>query len=279
VLYVMNASGGTYAPAPGEDDFVLVLTGVNPTATWFADRPARRAGTSSVDEAIKAIGFSGKAGPPNAVLELPDAPADQNATAVTLNDPVYDPAAATLQFSVQRLGKVGGLLRGHRRALDRGVAESFGPAGLFIDDADAPVVSENPADPGTQGQPNSTPECVLNFKHTSKDKGIVLVRTYATVEGEWKGSIEDTLKADESLTYRNVPHAFVTCGAHVGGVVRINGQRRDDITWQFEFRNAQTGASTATASCPSTATPRLTCAARVNSYGQPANVFVEIGVP
>lgn len=49
LLFVAGSSGGSLTPISGEPgEYVLAMTAVEPTVTWFSDRPARRSGREPV---------------------------------------------------------------------------------------------------------------------------------------------------------------------------------------------------------------------------------------
>ncbi len=295
VLYVMNASGGTLAPGSADDELVLALTGVNPTSTWFTDRPARRAGTAPVGPALKSIGFSGDQGPPNAVLEIPGAPADENAVALTLTEPVYDDAAATLQFTATTLERVGSSrgLQPYRRILDESVTESFDAASLFIDDADAPVVTASPDNPDIQGQPNATPLCEFAFTNVSGSPRIQLMVLSAFFEGSGLGWIRPAnfdsgsylIDAGKTVNIGSLPFGPETCGVTAQGIFVVDGERRDELNWRWKVTDPPFSDSSAECNRLSAVPPDLlksgetfVCDASVNSTGQPASGKIEVGI-
>jgi hypothetical protein len=306
VLYVMNAGGGTLTAGSG-DELALALTGVNPTSTWFTDRPARRAGTTEVGVALKAIGFGDTdQGPPNAVLEIPGAPADENAVALTLTEPVYDAEAATLQFTaapLERLGSSRGL-QPYRRIVDESVPETFDTAALFVDDADAPVITDNPDNPDAQGQPNSSPTCYFKFYNVTPPPSeldghtveLLILRAERTGAPKWVSNVDlakldsGTYKVQPSkgLVYIETPpytDFFPSCGATFSGVFVVDGERRDALTWSWTVADPGYGDSTASCTGSRGTAPdlpqlgeTLVCDARVNASGQPANAEIRIGV-
>jgi hypothetical protein len=130
-LFVQQAAGGTL------NGTTLVLNGVAPRITSFADRPQRAAGTESLASFVKRWPASFRGDPPNAALEIDGAPAGRDVAIVELRRPRYDARAKTLTFSVRRLGADavarGGLAHFGRRAdTARGTAR-FGRATLFVD--------------------------------------------------------------------------------------------------------------------------------------------------
>ena len=294
VLYVMNASSGTLTAGSADDELVLALAGVNPTSTWFTDRPARRAGTAPVGPALKSIGFSGDQGPPNAVLEIPGAPADENAVALTLTEPVYDDAAATLQFTATPLERVGSSrgLQPYRRILDESVPESFDAASLFIDDADAPVITANSDNPDSQGRPNATPACAFSFKNVSGSSRIQLMVLSAIFEGGlvWiRPATFDSgsylVDAGQTVNLVSTTIGPETCAVTAQGIFVVDGERRDEFNWRWKVSDPPFADSTAECNRLSAVPPDLlksgetfVCDASVNSSGQPAQGKVEVGI-
>ncbi|MDW5598690.1 hypothetical protein VSS74_30290 [Conexibacter stalactiti] len=131
-LFVQQAAGGTLNGA------TLVLRGVAPRITSFADRPQRSAGTESLAAFVKRWPASFRGDPPNAALEIDGAPAGRDVAIVELRKPRYDAKARTLTFAVRRLGAravaKGGLARFGNRADSGGKGTTrFGRATLFVD--------------------------------------------------------------------------------------------------------------------------------------------------
>lgn len=131
-LYVQTADSGTLE-VDGEDGYLLTLTGVNPTSTYFADRPSRDAGTFTVEDMLAAV-FVSTLTPPNAALVTSDGEREYT-LALTLTDPVYDPAAGTLSFAATALEDVpAGLDHLSFDTHADATSVEFGPVELFIDD-------------------------------------------------------------------------------------------------------------------------------------------------
>ncbi|HST39683.1 MAG TPA: hypothetical protein VLK58_09245 [Conexibacter sp.] len=131
-LFVQQAAGGTLTGS------TLVLRGVAPRITSFADRPQRSAGTESLAAFVKRWPATFRGAPPNAALEIDGAPAGRDVAIVELRRPRYDAKARTLTFAVRRLGARavtrGGLARFGKRADSAGSgAARFGRATLFVD--------------------------------------------------------------------------------------------------------------------------------------------------
>lgn len=103
-LFVQTAESGTLQEEGG-GGYSLVLEGAAPLQTYFTDRPARDAGTMTVDEAIDLL-WDSEADPPNAALQTTLGDGTAVTLAVELTDPVYDADAETLSFSARLLDGV-----------------------------------------------------------------------------------------------------------------------------------------------------------------------------
>jgi hypothetical protein len=136
LLFVQNAQSGSLEPVAGSGDHDLRLRGVEPSTSWFSDRPQRQAGTEPTSAVVgdwDAYGF--RADPPNAALVLTDHPEREDTVIVELRDPRYDEAARELHYRVR-------VLDTPREGLGFAVGQApaqlpatFAAASLFIDDA------------------------------------------------------------------------------------------------------------------------------------------------
>jgi hypothetical protein len=141
------AASGAHAAAPGASSLylqqatsgalhgdTLVLRGVSPRTTQFADRPARSAGSLSTGSFIGDWRDAFGDDPPNAALEVADAPASRDVALLELRSPRYDARTRTLTYRVRHLRTSGAKsLHALAARADRGVRD-FGRATLFIDD-------------------------------------------------------------------------------------------------------------------------------------------------
>lgn len=136
VLGVVSAAGGTF------EDGKLTLTGVQPTGTWFSDRPSRVAGTNPIEQFLDI--FFGTDDPPNAAIDLSGEPEGSDLAIVELSDPSYDATSGELTMSAKVIEPEqidSARLVTHRhldRFLQRNDADlpaSFGANALFIDNA------------------------------------------------------------------------------------------------------------------------------------------------
>ncbi|MFA5237853.1 MAG: hypothetical protein WC362_08385 [Methanoregula sp.] len=131
---LVNGANGTLA---------LTLTGVRPDTIFFSDRPARVSG------GIATSIFTGSSlwnstSAPNAALMLANAPPANDTVILSLSDPAYDPANATLRYTAVLVPNyTGSGLKAYETFADPGVPEQFGQAMLFIDNADIPVTVIN----------------------------------------------------------------------------------------------------------------------------------------
>jgi hypothetical protein len=136
VLGVVNAAGGTF------EDGKLTLTGVQPTGTWFSDRPSRVAGTNPMEQFLDI--FFGTDDPPNAAIDLSGEPEGSDLAIVELSDPSYDATSGELTMSAKVIEpeQIDGARLVTHRHLDRflqrndaAIPASFGANALFIDNA------------------------------------------------------------------------------------------------------------------------------------------------
>jgi hypothetical protein len=134
VLAVVDAAGGRATKD------TLTLTGVEPRATWFSDRPNREVGSYSIAELVDVF-FDDQA-PPNAALEFAGAGARNDVVIIELSDPRYDKRAQRLRFAMSvledpdaELGSGSGL-DGHAARHDGRVPRSFDAVTLFVDSAE-----------------------------------------------------------------------------------------------------------------------------------------------
>ena len=133
VLAVVDATGGRATKD------TLTLTGVEPRATWFSDRPNREVGSYSITELVDV--FFDDQSPPNAALEFAGAGERNDVAIVELSDPRYDKRAQRLRFTMSVLEDLdaelgsGSGLDGHAARHDGRVPRSFEAVTLFVDSA------------------------------------------------------------------------------------------------------------------------------------------------
>lgn len=130
-LYVQQAGGGTLTARR------LVLTDVAPRTTVFADRPQRTTGTTATRRFVAGWDKSFGDDPPNAALEIHDAPAGRDVAVVELRSARYDARRRTLTFAIRPLGseatRRSAALRHFGRRADGRRVTAFDRASLFID--------------------------------------------------------------------------------------------------------------------------------------------------
>jgi hypothetical protein len=132
LLFVANADAGTFA-AGEESDATLELTGVDPDALFFTDRPERETGVITVTRMLNLLEESRDEGPPNAAIELLDDRTADQVLALELAETTYDLTTATLTFDARRLDSVDGDLEHLDDRLDEELPAEFGRVALFID--------------------------------------------------------------------------------------------------------------------------------------------------
>jgi hypothetical protein len=133
-LFLLQAEAGSLLRA-ADGDLRLVLREPDAKVIAFADRPARVGGARPlrrfVDRWTRTFGDD----PPNAALQLDDAPASRDVVLLELGRPRQDRAARTVTFRVRKLRTTRQVqLSAIARRADPGVAPRFGRASLFIDD-------------------------------------------------------------------------------------------------------------------------------------------------
>lgn len=141
-LFVQEGSAGSLVP--GENGtMTLTLTGVRPDTVYFSDTPNRVSG--GIDTRVfTSSSLWNSTSAPNAALMLANAPVANDSVILTLSNPVYDKANATLQYTaVQVPNYTGKGLKAYEAFADPGIPEQFGQAMLFIDSAKIPVTAIN----------------------------------------------------------------------------------------------------------------------------------------
>ena len=134
VLFVVNATGGSAASVES-GSFPLELTGVDPDALFFTDRPARDTGVMGVGRMLTVLA-DGQTAAPNGVVEVFGGDTGPVALAVELTDPQYDSATATLRYTAKVLNETkGSRLRHYDDRLDKELPATFGRVAAFIDTA------------------------------------------------------------------------------------------------------------------------------------------------
>ncbi len=139
LLFVQNAGATTLAPGDG-DIHTLTMNDVGMQTLYFANRPARMAGTMPTGTFVAAFPVAFADDPPNAALiGHPTAGGDQEeAVIVELTNPKYDAANATLTYQVEIIAPdqddAGAFESAPLASLDG--PREYAEAHLFIDDVD-----------------------------------------------------------------------------------------------------------------------------------------------
>jgi len=134
-----KAEGGSLARGP-DGDLRLVLRDPDAKVITFADRPARVGGARPLGRFVARWNRTFGDDPPNAALQLDDAPASRDVVLLELGRPRRDRAAGTLTFRVRELRTTRRVqLSAIARRADTGVARRFGRASLFIDDGPSAI--------------------------------------------------------------------------------------------------------------------------------------------
>jgi hypothetical protein len=140
LLFSQTAASGQLESAAGSDAYSLVLTGVDVHTIIFADRPSRHAGVITTGQFVDGWDEAFGDDPPNAALVEHDSGTATDTLVVTLSNPVYDAATASLRYDVvvladedhpDRLADV--IRRPHAEP-----PTSFGTVSLFIDSVHSP---------------------------------------------------------------------------------------------------------------------------------------------
>lgn len=138
-LFLMNSSGATLT-ANDDLTYTLTLTGVDNEVPYFADEKTRIAGTADLQALVAGWWFGDEdegENLPNAALQVTGGDASADNLVLSLTDPVYDTAAATLSFTAEVLDSSSTLPTGLSVSVDP-VANFTAPLSelnLFVDDA------------------------------------------------------------------------------------------------------------------------------------------------
>ena len=138
-LFLLQAEGGSLARGP-DGDLRLVLRDPDAKVITFADRPARVGGERPLGRFVARWNRTFGDDPPNAALQLDDAPASRDVVLLELGRPRRDRADGTVTFRVRTLRTTRRVqLSAIARRADAGVARRFGRASLFIDDGPSAI--------------------------------------------------------------------------------------------------------------------------------------------
>lgn len=132
-LFVQTAHGGTLSRTEGEDNYyTLLLNDVSPSIVFFSDRPDRIVGQEDTETFIETFDFS-PSNPPNAAIEVLNAPEGADVLVVELFDPEYDPDNGSLKYRVKILEEPNHEFAVFNDHHDQRLPDSFGTVSLFID--------------------------------------------------------------------------------------------------------------------------------------------------
>lgn len=141
-LFVQESDAGSLVPEK-DGTMNLTLTGVRPDTVYFSDKPARISGVISTAIFNSSSLWSSETAP-NAALMIPDAPALNDTVILSLSNPQYNKAAATIRYTAVPVPNYTGEgLKAYRTFADPMVPEQFGQAMLFIDNTEVPVTIVN----------------------------------------------------------------------------------------------------------------------------------------
>lgn len=147
-LLVVESDKATIA-ANDQGKIILTMTEVDPSVSFFADRPVRNSGVIAASKMSTVWNSGGKnsfkAVPPNAAITTHTADGKMHVALVTLTKPTFDAKARSMSFQVTPLKGSNVVKSG-----------SLGQTNLFIDNKDGPVfrVYVNPCD---KNLPNGCP--------------------------------------------------------------------------------------------------------------------------
>jgi hypothetical protein len=132
-LFSQDAKGGTFKPVPGHaGSYVLSLTGVNPAALYFSDRPNRIVGAVSVGRMLKGLFHKKGAPAPNAAVSTVTANGSTVLMGLELRKAKYDWKKHTLVYQARKLsqGKTQDRVKGRT---DTVLPATLGHTSLFVD--------------------------------------------------------------------------------------------------------------------------------------------------
>jgi hypothetical protein len=189
-LAVIEAGGGTF----DADSSRLTLTDVTPTAVWFTDRPARRAG--SYDVATVFSLFFDDQTPPNAALEYDQERSGRGVTVLEISMPSYDGDTGTLTLDAKILDDpekdlhTGSALVDFSSRHDPMLPSSFTAPTLFVDSG----LTEG--EPTADGATTSAAHCEPRSFFPEFD-------TYLSVECTFEGDVKPWSPVDHDMNCNN----------------------------------------------------------------------------
>ena len=137
-LFIQEAQTGSCIK-DGNGTMTITLNGVRSDTVYFSDRPARVSGVIDTTLFDRSSLWSGSSSP-NAAVMLVNAPTTNDTIIVTLSNPRYDKANATLVYTATMVPEYHGEgLKTYEQFADPGVAEQFDRVMLFIDNGSLPL--------------------------------------------------------------------------------------------------------------------------------------------
>jgi hypothetical protein len=185
-LAVIEAGGGTF----DADSSRLTLTDVTPTAVWFTDRPARRAG--SYDVATVFSLFFDDQTPPNAALEYDQERSGRGVTVLEISMPSYDGDTGTLTLDAKILDDpekdlhTGSALVDFSSRHDPMLPSSFTAPTLFVDSG------------LTEGEPTAD-GATISAAHCEPRSFFPEFDTYLSVECTFEGDVKPWSPVDHDM--------------------------------------------------------------------------------
>jgi len=136
LLFIQSSTSGTFEQRDGQK--ILTLVGISPATVYFSDRPYRITGFEDTESFVglwsnnDADSFASD--PPNAALEMHDSNDEQSEIfIIELTNPIYDPKAETLQYTIEILAEASDGLTHYNDRNDSKIPATFDDAVLFID--------------------------------------------------------------------------------------------------------------------------------------------------
>ncbi|HWH24485.1 MAG TPA: beta-1,3-glucanase family protein [Candidatus Limnocylindria bacterium] len=203
LLFSQTATGGTLLRSGSGDAYTLTLTGIDDHTIEFADRPSRYVGVITTAEFIDNWTESFGADPPNAALvEHERDTGAPNSLVITLSDPTYDAALATLTYRVTLLADEdeAGRLAGVGKARHLDPPTSFTAVSLFIDSVSAQVgVAEACTE---QGSPATPVRMTVVNQSGFPDSEVYVALTGGSLEGyeSWDANPRDLINTSVRLS-------------------------------------------------------------------------------
>ena len=134
-IFIQEGTNGSFVN-DGSGNYTLTMTNVVPYTIFFADRPARDVGFTTMDKFLKGFNF-GASNPPNAALILSDENETSDMVIVELTNPQYNNTTQTLIYTARQLKEYSFesvWFQDQKSKVDSLIPERFGRVILVIDD-------------------------------------------------------------------------------------------------------------------------------------------------